>query len=200
MPSCMRAPYASAAHAPWRRRRLRRIVERVPEALEPNGSKTSPDRGRSTTYVSALAALGEVLRNRGDSPDRDRLDGGTAADWAFLVVLLVVVYDAGGAFAAGLLGAVRVVPAIIAAPFATTLVERFRGDRVLTGINLVRCAGAIATALVVAADMPIEVTYVLAGGRRRRGIAGETDTDRPLARLRADAARARGGERRLEHG
>jgi hypothetical protein len=39
----------------------------------------------------------------------------------------------------GILGAVRVIPAIVAAPFASTLVERFRGDRVLTAINVLRC-------------------------------------------------------------
>jgi len=87
---------------------------------------------------------------------------GTAADWAFLVVLLVVAYDAGGALAVGILSAVRMVPAIVAAPLATTLVERYQGDRVLTAINLVRCVGAISTGIVIAAETPVEATYVLA--------------------------------------
>ena len=87
---------------------------------------------------------------------------GTAADWAFLVVLLVFVYDASGTLAVGILGAVRIVPAILTAPFASTLVERYRGDRVLTAINVVRCAGAVLTAVVIGADVPIEFVYVLA--------------------------------------
>ena len=87
---------------------------------------------------------------------------GIAADWAFLVILLVVAYEEGGALAVGILGAVRVIPAIVAAPFASTLVERFRGDRVLTAINIVRSGGALATAAVLALDPPVEVTYVLA--------------------------------------
>ena len=87
---------------------------------------------------------------------------GTAADWAFLVVLLVFAYDAGGTLAVGILGAVRTVPAMFAAPFASTLVHRYRGDRVLTAINVVRCLGAVLTAVAMAADAPIAVVYVLA--------------------------------------
>ena len=87
---------------------------------------------------------------------------GTAADWALLVVLLVVAYEAGGALAAGILGAVRVIPAIVVAPFAAALVERYRGDRVLTAINIVRAAGAAAIAIVVATELPVEVMYALA--------------------------------------
>jgi hypothetical protein len=110
----------------------------------------------------AATALRDVMRN----PSIRRIElswtTGTAADWAFLVVLLVFVYDAGGTLAIGILGAVRIAPAIIAAPFAPTLVERYRGDRVLTAINVVRCAGAMLTAVAIGADMPIEFVYVLA--------------------------------------
>ena len=87
---------------------------------------------------------------------------GTAADWAFLVILLVFAYDAGGALAVGVLGAVRTVPAMIAAPFASTLVQRYQGDRVLTAINVVRCTGALLTAIAIGADVPIGLVYVLA--------------------------------------
>jgi MFS family permease len=124
---------------------------------------------------SAAQAVREVLRNRSIRRIEIAWTTGTAADWALLVVLLVVAYDAGGALAAGILGAVRVVPAIIAAPFATTLVERYRGDRVLTVINLVRAAGALATALVVASDLPVELTYALAGV-----VAGAGSLVRPI--------------------
>ncbi|CAN5131553.1 hypothetical protein BH09ACT13_BH09ACT13_10460 [soil metagenome] len=126
-------------------------------------------------FASAAFALREVLRNRGIRRLEIAWMAGTAADWAFLVVLLVVAYEAGGALAAGILGAVRVIPAIVAAPFATSLVERFRGDRVLTGINVVRAAGAIVTALVVSADLPVEVTYVLAAV-----VAGAGSLVRPI--------------------
>src|SRR3990170_9103553 len=91
---------------------------------------------------SAASAVRDVLRNRAIRRIVVAWTLGVAADWAFLVVLLVVAYDEGGTLAVGILGAVRVVPAIVVAPFATTLVGRFRGDRVLTAINVVRCAGA----------------------------------------------------------
>jgi Cyclic nucleotide-binding domain len=112
--------------------------------------------------ASAVQAVRDVLRNRSIRRIEIAWMTGTAADWALLVVLLIVAYDAGGAVAAGILGAVRVVPAIVIAPFATTVVERYRGDRVLTAINVVRAAGALATAVVVAVDLPVELTYVLA--------------------------------------
>jgi MFS family permease len=124
---------------------------------------------------SAAHAVRDVLRNRSIRRIEIAWTTGTAADWALLVVLLVVAYDAGGALAAGILGAVRVLPAIVAAPFATTLVERYRGDRVLTGINVVRSAGAVATALVVASDLPVELTYALAAV-----VAGAGSLVRPI--------------------
>jgi len=117
----------------------------------------------------------DVLRNRSIRRIEIAWAAGTAADWALLVVLLVVAYDAGGALGAGILGAVRVVPAIVAAPFATTLVERYRGDRVLTVINVVRAAGAVATALVVASGLPAELTYGLAAV-----VAGAGSLVRPI--------------------
>jgi MFS family permease len=111
---------------------------------------------------AATAAVRDVLQNRAIRRIEAAWMLGIAADWAFLVVLLVVVYEEGGTLAVGILGAVRVVPAIVAAPFASTLVERFRGDRVLTAVNIVRCGGALATALVLALGPPIWLTYVLA--------------------------------------
>jgi MFS family permease len=139
-----------------------------------------PERGiipgvRGLAAATAAHALRDVLRNRSIRRIEIAWATGTAADWALLVVLLIVAYDAGGALAAGILGAVRVVPGIVAAPFATTLVERYRGDRVLTVINLVRCAGAFATALVIAADVPVELTFVLAAV-----VAGAGSLVRPI--------------------
>jgi MFS family permease len=124
---------------------------------------------------SAALAVREVLRNRAIRRIELAWTAGTAADWAFLVVLLVIAYDEGGTLAVGILGAVRVIPAIVAAPFATTLIGRFRGDRVLTAINVLRCAGAVATAAVVGLELPVEATYVLAGV-----VAGAGSLVRPI--------------------
>ncbi len=111
---------------------------------------------------SAAAALRDVMRN----PSIRRIELGwtigTAADWAFLVILLVFAYNAGGALAVGILGAVRTVPAMIAAPFASTLVHRYRGDRVLTSINVVRCVGSLLTAIAIGAGVPMGLVFALA--------------------------------------
>lgn len=61
-----------------------------------------------------------------------------AATHGFVVVTLVVAYDAGGAIAAGLLGAVRYVPSALIAPFAGLPAARWRTDRILILVNLAR--------------------------------------------------------------
>jgi MFS family permease len=110
----------------------------------------------------AATALRDVMRN----PSIRRIELGwaigTAADWAFLVILLVFAYEAGGTLAVGLLAAIRTVPAMIAAPFASTLVHRYRGDRVLTAINVVRCAGALVAAIAIGAELWIGLVFALA--------------------------------------
>ena len=124
---------------------------------------------------NALIAVGDVLRNGAIRRIEIAWTAGMAADGAFLVILLVVAYEAGGAVAAGVLGAVRVIPSIVSAPFAPSLVMRFRGDRVLAAINVVRALGAIATAVVVATGLPTELTYVLAAV-----VAGAGSLVRPI--------------------
>jgi hypothetical protein len=74
------------------------------------------------------ASLHEIGENPSIRPIEIAWTVGTAADSAFLVILLLIAYKADGALAAGILGAVRIVPAIFAAPFATSVVERVRGD------------------------------------------------------------------------
>ena len=112
--------------------------------------------------ASAIGVLGDALGNRSIRRIQIAWTTGMAADWAYLVILLVVAYDAGGALAVGVLGAVRVAPVIVAAPFATALVQRYRGDRVLTGINVGRCMGALLTAAAISADLPLALTFALA--------------------------------------
>src|SRR5437867_3109384 len=108
---------------------------------------------RKLARRSTATALQDALQNRSIRHIEIAWAIGTAADWAFLVILLVVAYDAGGAFAVGAIGAIRVAPAMVAPLFATPLVARFRGDRVLTAINLARGLGALLTAIVIASGM-----------------------------------------------
>jgi MFS family permease len=126
-------------------------------------------------FSSAVTATADVLRSGSMRRIVLAWTLGIAADWAFLVVLLVVAYDEGGALAVGLLGAVRVVPQIVVTPFASALVGRVRGDVALTTVNLTRCAGVLATGAVVGLGLPVELMYLLAAV-----VAGAGSLVRPI--------------------
>jgi MFS family permease len=86
------------------------------------------------------------------------------AYWAFIISLSVYAYNEGGAAAVGLVGLVRVLPAFVAAPVAGMLGDRYRRERVMFLISLVRGAFMAATAAALFAGSPIWVVYVLAAG------------------------------------
>src|SRR5262245_46934785 len=102
------------------------------------------------TLRSIWAALREAFANDGIRRLGISWMIGIAADAAFVVVALVTAFNLGGVIAAGLLGAVRMIPAIIAGMFSGTLVERFRGDRVLVAIGLIRAFAAAGLAVTLA--------------------------------------------------
>lgn len=88
---------------------------------------------------------------------------GIAADLGLLVVLIVVIYVRDGVVAAGILGAVRMVPAVLSGMLAGASIERFRGERVLLAVGLVRTAAAGLCALVIVSGGPTVLLFVLAG-------------------------------------
>jgi Cyclic nucleotide-binding domain len=114
-------------------------------------------------FAASTHAIREVAGNGGIRRIETAWTLGIAADWAYLVVLLVAAYTAGGAIGVGILGVVRMIPPAIVAPFADLPVARLRGDRALVAINLVRAAAAGATALVLAMGAPAGLAFVLAG-------------------------------------
>ena len=87
---------------------------------------------------------------------------GTAAEWAFLVILLVFAYEAGGALAVGHSRCGSHGAGDDRCAIRVDLVHRYRGDRVLTAINVVRCAGALLAAIAIGVDMPIGLVFALA--------------------------------------
>ena len=114
-----------------------------------------PDRPTGLAVVgasvkAAVAAVRQALANDGIRRLGFSWTIGIAADAAFTVVTLVTVFNLGGILAAGLLGAVRLVPAVFLGLFSGALLERFRGDRILVAIGLVRAASAALTALAIA--------------------------------------------------
>jgi MFS family permease len=87
---------------------------------------------------------------------------GIAADTGLLVVLIVVVYLRDGVVAAGILGAVRMVPAVLSGMLAGATLERFRGERLLLSMGLIRAAAAGLCAVIIATGAPVIWLTVLA--------------------------------------
>jgi MFS family permease len=110
---------------------------------------------------STIAAVREALANDGIRRLELVWAIGIAADAALLVVLLVVVYAQDGIVAAGVLGAVRMGPAVVAGMLAATVVQRFGGRRVLVSLGITRAVAAGLCAVVIATDMPTILLYVL---------------------------------------
>ena len=90
--------------------------------------------------AQAVSALGAVARN--ENIRRVELAWGAAigAEWAHFVALGVYAYEQGGASAVGLAGLVRLLPAAAVAPFAASLGDRFRRERLLLAMSLLGAA------------------------------------------------------------
>ena len=98
---------------------------------------------RPGQMVSTLAAAG-----RNENVRRLELSWGAAiaAEWAHFVALGVFAYNHGGASAVGVAGLVRLLPAAVIAPFAASLGDRFRRERVLLAMMLVGSAALAGSA------------------------------------------------------
>ncbi len=118
---------------------------------------------RLTAPIRAtVAAVRDALANEGIRRLELIWAIGIAADAGLLVVLLVAVYAQDGALAAGVLGAVRMGPAVVAGMLAGTVVRRFGGRRVLLVLGLIRAAAAALCAVAIAAHAPSIWLFVLA--------------------------------------
>jgi MFS family permease len=84
---------------------------------------------------------------------------GIAADGALVVVTLVAVFNREGIVAVGFFGAARMVPAVITGMLAGALLKRFRGDRILVAIGLIRALSAVLTAVVIFTAGPTMVDH-----------------------------------------
>jgi hypothetical protein len=114
--------------------------------------------GTSASIDPARRAIVNVLDNRNIRAIQIAWAAGIAADWAFLVAILVVAYEQGGALSVGLVGLVRMVPATVVALFIG-VPRRVSHERALVAINLIRACGALggAAALLLGWPFPIVV-------------------------------------------
>jgi hypothetical protein len=116
-----------------------------------------------------LAPVRSLLRSLRDAMANDgirRIEAfwtlGIAADAGLLVILLVEVYAREGVVAAGVLGAVRMVPGVLSGMLSGGVLTRFRAERVLFVLGLVRTLVAVACAIEIALGGSTILLYVLA--------------------------------------
>jgi MFS family permease len=83
------------------------------------------------------------------------------AYWVFIIALSLFAYEEGGAAAVGLVGLIRVLPSVVAAPFAALLGDRYPRQRVIFVVNLARTILIVAAAAVALLDVHIAVIYLL---------------------------------------
>ena len=112
--------------------------------------------------ASPSARLGltpEVIRAALKDPDLRRLQASwmavNAGMWAYLVTNLVVAYGTGGAAATGLLGVASFVAPTVVSPFAGIPAARWRPERVLAAVTVLRVVAVALTVGLVAFDGPI---------------------------------------------
>jgi MFS family permease len=72
-----------------------------------------------------------------------------------MVALGVVAFENGGPAAVGIVAALRMLPGALLAPFAATVADAVRRERVLVGVGLVRAGTLAAAAGVLAIDGPL---------------------------------------------
>lgn len=122
-------------------------------ADDPPAPATKPARPKRDPLAgvrSAVAAVREAFANDGIRRLGISWTIGIAADAGLTVVMLVTVFNHAGVLGVGLLGAVRLVPAIVLGMLSGGLIERFRGDRILALCGFLRTATAALTALALA--------------------------------------------------
>src|SRR6266540_2829070 len=107
--------------------------------------------------AQAVSALGAAIRN--ENVRRVELAWGAAiaAEWAHFVALGVYAYEQGGASGVGLAGLVRLLPAAVVAPFAASLGDRFRRERLLLAMSLLGSAALAASAAAAFAGERVPV-------------------------------------------
>jgi MFS family permease len=88
--------------------------------------------------------------------------GTVCAYWIFIVALGFYAYQRGGATAVGIVGLLRVLPSVVAAPFGAVLGDRYPRDRVIVGINVARSITIVGAAAAVYLSAPAGIVYALA--------------------------------------
>jgi MFS family permease len=117
--------------------------------------------------MGRLGALLRAARAVFENPDLGRMQvSWTAmsfATWGFAIALGVYAFDLGGATAVGVVAAIRLLPGVIATPFAGMLVDRHSRRQVLLACTAATAAVLTLAAVAAALDAPAAIVYLLAG-------------------------------------
>ena len=112
--------------------------------------------------AQAAGALGAVMRNRNLRRVELAWGASIAAEWAHFVALGVFAYHAGGTTGVGIAGLVRMLPAAILAPLASSLGDRFHRERFMLAISLAGTVALAATAVAYFAGKSEPAIFALA--------------------------------------
>jgi predicted MFS family arabinose efflux permease len=118
--------------------------------------------GGGSAIGARLAAVRELWGNPGLRRAELAWGGFHAAEWASLVALSVVAFEADGARAVGVVLFARMVPSALVAPFVAVIGDRYRRERILIVVHLVRAAACLGAAAALVAGSDIALVYVLA--------------------------------------
>ncbi len=114
-----------------------------------------------TKLGDSARTFGQVLRNR----QVRRLEASWAvaliAGWAYSVAIVVYTYEVGGADLVGIALAIKIAPAIVAAPLVATLADRMSRRLVLAWAELGLAASAAAVAVAIIVGLPVGFVIAL---------------------------------------
>lgn len=108
-------------------------------------------------------AFGSIWRNRALRRLNYAWTGSIIGTWAFGIALGVYAYRVGGATAVGVAGLIRTLPTICFGPFIAGIGDRYPRVAVMVGSDLVRGVLFAAGGLVIIADGPPAIVYVIGG-------------------------------------
>jgi MFS family permease len=115
--------------------------------------------------MNRLAQPLRTFREVFGNPELRRLElawgGFYVGEWAHVVTLFVIAFDAGGVAAVGLVSLLRTLPPAFVVPFSSGLADRYRRDRILLAVHFVRAATIGGAAVVLFVDGPLALVYGL---------------------------------------
>jgi MFS family permease len=108
-----------------------------------------------------------AIRSNFSNPQLRRLQlagaGSITGQWAYAIATVVFAFNDGGAKAVGIVALIRTIPSAIAAPFTSTLADRFPRVAVMASASLLRVVTIGSAGAVALSGGPSWVVYVLVG-------------------------------------